>query len=38
LPRTAIATTAVVISGTWYFGYGLTATDSAKRALPQGSF
>ena len=30
--------TAVVISGTWYFGYGLTATDSAKIALPQGSF
>jgi quercetin dioxygenase-like cupin family protein len=30
--------TAVVISGTWYFGYGLTAGDSAKKALPEGSF
>jgi quercetin dioxygenase-like cupin family protein len=30
--------TAVVISGTWYFGYGPTSSDSAKKALPQGSF
>lgn len=44
-PRTKIAAhthrddrTAVVISGTWYFGYGREASDGAKRALPAGSF
>ena len=30
--------TAVVISGTWYFGYGESAGDSARKALPPGSF
>ena len=30
--------TAVVVSGTWYFGYGRTASDAAKKALPPGSF
>lgn len=30
--------TAVVVSGVWYFGYGRTATDAAKKALPAGSF
>jgi quercetin dioxygenase-like cupin family protein len=29
---------AVVVSGTWYFGYGRTATDEAKKTLPRGSF
>jgi quercetin dioxygenase-like cupin family protein len=30
--------TAVVISGTWYFGYGRVASESAKKVLPPGSF
>jgi quercetin dioxygenase-like cupin family protein len=30
--------TAVVIQGTWYFGYGPTASDTARTALPPGSF
>jgi quercetin dioxygenase-like cupin family protein len=30
--------TAVVISGTWFFGYGRTATQSALKSLPPGSF
>lgn len=30
--------TAVVVSGTWYFGYGRIANASAERALPAGSF
>jgi quercetin dioxygenase-like cupin family protein len=30
--------TAVVVSGTWYFGYGREANDAAKKALPAGSF
>ena len=29
---------AVVISGTWYFGYGEIAGDSGVEALPPGSF
>jgi quercetin dioxygenase-like cupin family protein len=29
---------AVVVSGTWYFGYGRTVTDAGKKSLPQGSF
>lgn len=29
---------AVVISGTWYFGYGAVAAEAATRALPPGSF
>jgi quercetin dioxygenase-like cupin family protein len=29
---------AVVVSGTWYFGYGRTPTDDGKKRLPQGSF
>jgi len=30
--------TAVVISGTWFFGYGRTANRSALKPLPPGSF
>ena len=30
--------TAVVVAGTWYFGYGPVATASAEKALPAGSF
>jgi len=30
--------TAVVVSGTWYFGYGLPAGDSARKTLPPRSF
>ena len=30
--------TAVVVSGTWYFGYGPVANASAEKALPTGSF
>ena len=30
--------TAVVISGTWYFGYGKIANPAAEKALPAGSF
>lgn len=30
--------TAVVLSGTWYFGYGESASNSAGKALPPGSF
>jgi quercetin dioxygenase-like cupin family protein len=29
--------TAIVISGTWYFGYGHLATSSEEKALPAGS-
>lgn len=29
---------AVVVSGTWYFGYGNTAEDAATKALGPGSF
>ena len=29
---------AVVVSGTWHFGYGSAFSDSALRALPPGSF
>lgn len=29
---------AVVISGTWYFGYGAVADESGVKALPPGSF
>ncbi len=29
---------AVVMSGTWYFGYGDEASDAATKALPPGSF
>ncbi|MCE3289587.1 MAG: hypothetical protein K0R83_1599 [Caulobacter sp.] len=29
---------AVVVSGTWYFGYGDTASEAAVKALPPGSF
>ncbi|OYY92005.1 MAG: hypothetical protein B7Y45_00485 [Sphingomonas sp. 28-66-16] len=29
---------AVVIAGTWYFGYGARATDAGTRALGPGSF
>jgi quercetin dioxygenase-like cupin family protein len=29
---------AVVISGTWYFGYGRIANAAATKALPPGSF
>jgi quercetin dioxygenase-like cupin family protein len=30
--------TAVVVSGTWYFGYGNLAGAAAEKALPPGSF
>jgi quercetin dioxygenase-like cupin family protein len=30
--------TAVVVGGTWYFGYGPVATAAAEKALPAGSF
>jgi len=30
--------TAVVVAGTWYFGYGTAANESAAKALPAGSF
>jgi quercetin dioxygenase-like cupin family protein len=30
--------TAVVVAGTWYFGYGPVATAAAEKALPAGSF
>ena len=29
---------AIVVSGTWYFGYGAVADEAATRALPPGSF
>lgn len=29
---------AVVVSGTWYFGYGATADEAKVKALPPGSF
>ena len=29
---------AVVVSGTWYFGFGAVADDAAMKALPAGSF
>jgi quercetin dioxygenase-like cupin family protein len=29
---------AIVMSGTWYFGYGSAANDKATRSLPPGSF
>lgn len=32
------ARTAVVVAGTWYFGYGGSARDDAVKALPPGSF
>jgi quercetin dioxygenase-like cupin family protein len=30
--------TAVVVAGTWYFGYGPVASAAAEKALPAGSF
>lgn len=30
--------TAVVVSGTWYFGYGRLPAAAAEKALPPGSF
>jgi quercetin dioxygenase-like cupin family protein len=30
--------TAVVVAGTWYFGYGAVAGAAAQKALPAGSF
>ncbi|SJM33882.1 exported hypothetical protein [Mesorhizobium delmotii] len=30
--------TAVVVSGTWWFGYGLAADEAAVKPLPPGSF
>lgn len=30
--------TAVVVSGTWWFGYGPAAGEAAAKALPPGSF
>lgn len=30
--------TAVVVAGTWYFGYGRVASAAAEKALPPGSF
>lgn len=30
--------TAVVVAGTWHFGYGAPARDDAFKALPPGSF
>lgn len=32
------ARSAVVVSGTWYFGYGTTAEEAKVKALPPGSF
>ncbi len=32
------ARTAVVVSGTWHFGYGESASDAAMKSLPAGSF
>ncbi len=32
------ARSAVVVSGTWYFGYGATADEAKVKALPPGSF
>ena len=32
------ARTAVVVAGTWYFGYGSVAREAAEKALPAGSF
>jgi len=32
------ARSAVVVSGTWYFGYGATAEEGRVKALPPGSF
>jgi quercetin dioxygenase-like cupin family protein len=29
---------AVVVAGTWYFGYGSVASSAAEKALPAGSF
>jgi len=29
---------AVVVAGTWYFGYGSVASSAAEKALPVGSF
>jgi uncharacterized RmlC-like cupin family protein len=29
---------AIVVSGTWYFGYGGVANDKATKSLPPGSF
>lgn len=29
---------AVVVAGTWYFGYGSVASSAATKALPAGSF
>jgi quercetin dioxygenase-like cupin family protein len=29
---------AIVVSGTWFFGYGRVAADEALKALPAGSF
>jgi quercetin dioxygenase-like cupin family protein len=29
---------AIVMSGTWYFGYGRAANEAAMKALPPGSF
>lgn len=29
---------AVVVAGTWYFGYGNAASSAAEKALPPGSF
>jgi quercetin dioxygenase-like cupin family protein len=44
-PNTSIAAhthrderTAVVVAGTWFFGYGLAADQAALKALPAGSF
>lgn len=44
-PHTTIAAhthrdsrTAVVVSGTWWFGYGATNTQDKLKALPAGSF
>jgi uncharacterized RmlC-like cupin family protein len=30
--------TAVVVAGTWFFGYGRAADETALKALPAGSF
>ena len=32
------ARSAVVVSGTWYFGYGALAEEAKAKALPPGSF
>ena len=32
------ARSAVVVSGTWYFGYGSAASDALVKQLPTGSF